>query len=244
MTDLPQGWTAPNPAWADRLAHRFRKELTPRHPLHSAGFTVRAVYGDDSVLVEAPALAPSFYVLHLSWSDAPPRDPHALWDLTELEAIFGPAPDDVDEVSLWVREDTRSGAVFVQHLWGGGQIVQALDPTEHPLPASARALAEHGWTQVTGPLSPRAWSEGQLVPTGQRVEYWVRPILDDFMLFRSIETPGEPIALRKLIPDEPLLLEFETRAELEAALPSSAYCRFISPMAPRYGLAGFPRNAT
>lgn len=240
MTDLPEGWQAPDARWATRLATQYRRELTPGHPLHGAAFTIAAVYGDDSVLAHAPDLTPAYYLLHLSWNDAPPRNPHPVRDMEELAAIFGPAPDEVDEISLWVRADTQTGAVWVQHLWGGDQIVQALDPADGPLPHSATELAQNGWVEVTTPLHPRTWVNGALIPTGQVVEYWVRPVLDDFMLLRAIHTPGEAISLRKLVPHDGTIVEFDDTAALEAALPWGMYCRFTSPMAPRYGLAGFP----
>lgn len=244
MTDLPEGWHTPDPRALPQLRAQYLRELSPGHPLHSTDFTLCAVHGSDSVLAQAPGLSPPFYLLHLSWNDAPPRDPHEIASLSELEAIFGPAPDDLDEITLWVRADTLTGAVWVRHLWNGDQIVAPIDPIDGPLPHSAQELAGAGWVQVTGPLAPQSWVDGALHPTGQMVEYWTRPVLDDFMLLRAIHTPGEPISLRQLIPLQDTLIEFDTPAELEVALPWGMYCRAVSPIVPRYGLSGFGPRPT
>lgn len=240
--ELPPHWRWLDAAEAERLAPAFARELNPAHALAQADWHLIARHASqDSFVAEAPALNPHFYLLHLAWDQGGPKDPHPLSSLCELDGILEAPGDAIDTVSLWCHADSQQGAVFVQHLLDGTELLDLLDwPGPEPLPTSTQALEQMGWRQVTAPLLPHVWRDGAWQPTGQRVEYWTRPIEDDFMLLRAIETPGEAISLRKLIPEDGLVIEFDNQAALEAALPAGFYCRFVSPMAPRFGLAGYP----
>ncbi|MEZ5912347.1 MAG: hypothetical protein R3D84_09090 [Paracoccaceae bacterium] len=243
-TRFPDGWQAIEPGRVLALKRQFRKELAPDHPLAGAEFSPVAVHeAEDSVVVHAPALSPPYYLLHLSWADAPPRAPHGLSDPGELAEIFDPPGDSIDEISLWCDAASETGLVFVQHLVNGKQVIDALDwPGGRP-PGSTAELVAAGWRHITGPLRPRAQLEGAWVHTGQVVEYWLRPVIDDFFLLRAIESPGEAISLRQLIPPDDRIILCEDRAALAAQLPRGFYCRARSPMAPGYGLSGFPADA-
>lgn len=241
---LPSGWRVPDKRRLSALKTQFLRELIPGHPLFLVEFFLIAEHqAEDSVVAYAPGLNPRYCLLHLTWTDAPPRAPHEFDDLAELAGIFEPPGDTIDEISLWCEAGTEMGLVFVQHLLNGDEI---LDPIDWPAglvpPRSAADLAAAGWRQITGPLHPHARVDGALVPTGQMVEYWVRPVIDDFYLLRAIHNPGEPISLRQLIPPDSRIILCDDDVALRAQLPRGYYCRATSPMSPGYGLSGFPRG--
>lgn len=236
---LPPGWIRPGLLRRGRLAGQFARELDPAHPLARARYRVIAVAeAGDSVVVEAETLTPRYYLLHLSWDGAAPRAPHAIDRLEALRELTEPPPDRVDFLTLWVHPD-RGGAL-VEHRLDGGQRVTATDLPGAEAPADSAALHTAGWVECAGPYCPLAELDGRLRPTGQVVEYWVRPVIDDFMLLRAIETPGEPISLRKLIPQDGLIVEFDGRAALEAALPPGFYRPCTSPQEVGFGRAALP----
>ncbi len=241
-TDLPAFWHPLSRDEAQRLAPAFARELDAHHPLASTQWRLIARHArEDSLVAHAPGLEPPFYLLHLAWDQGRPKDPHPLASLAELDGILDPPSDTIDLLSLWCDAESHQGLVLIEHRLDGTQRLTPLDwPGVRPLPADDQELKQFGWQPITGPLYPRARHDGKWQATGQRVEYWTRPVLNDFMLFRAIETPGEAISLRKLIPDDGLLIEFEDQAALQTGLPPGFYCRFVSPMAPRFGLAGFP----
>ncbi len=193
------------------------------------------------MVAEAADLTPRFYLLHLAWDHGTPKQPHALDDLAELDGILEPPGDSIDALSLWCQGDDEKGLVFVEHQLNGAERLQLIDwPTDQAAPQDCKGLKALGWQEITGPLLPRARANGVLVPTGQRVEYWVRPVIDDFMLLRAIDSPGEAISLKKLIPDDGLLVEFDGQEALEAALPPGFYCRFVSPQEVGFGRSALP----
>lgn len=242
--DLPPTWEALSPERQQALRRQFLVELDDAHALGRAAFDLVAAHkAEDYVLADAPGLSPRYYVMHLSWSGHEKQEPYPLDALADLDGMLEPAPETVDEISLWTKADTETGLVFVQHLLNGRELIEVLDESEGaPETESADALRAMGWKPVTAPLSPSRLIDGALVPTGQTVEFWTRPVTDDFALFRIIRTPGEKISLMKLIPAGDFIIEYESDAELRDDLPDSYACPFVSPMAPRYGRAGFPRK--
>lgn len=227
---LPGGWEWPDAREAAVLTLRFRRELDPTHPLAARTLHVVArETGGDAVLAAESGAAPPYYLLHLSWDDAPPRAPHRVERLAELAAITRPDPRAVGYVSGWTEAETETGFVLVQHLVRGGEVVLPIDWPHAAVPISTAALVAMGWRAITGALVPRTRVGGEMVQTGQMVEYWVRPVAQDFMLFRAVHSRGEPIVLRKLIPEHPRLLEYDNVAALEAALPAEFYTRLASP---------------
>ncbi|WP_223477574.1 hypothetical protein [Oricola indica] len=239
--DLPVGWESPDPNRARQLKAQFLTELEPDHPLHKLPFEVVGVHsGQDTVVVCTSDPDLSFQAMHLSWARNETQTPHEVERLADLPLIFEPPADSVDEVTLWTDGETEKGLVLVQHLLNGDQLVTCLDwPYGLSIPKTARDLEGAGWRQVRGPLNPRAPLDGAMVPTGQTVEYWVRPIVDDFMLFRVVATPGEALSLRQLIPPKPDVIEFDTEDQFRLYLPRGFACRFVSPVYPGYGLSGF-----
>lgn len=233
---LPEGWEWPDAREAAVLTVRFRHELDPTDPAAARALQVVArEKGGDAVLAAEPGGAPPYYLLHLSWDDAPPRAAHSVERLADLAAITSSDPRAVDYVSGWTEAETETGFVLVQHLVRGGEVMLPLDWPHAAVPLSTAALVAMGWRPVTGALVPRARVGDHLLPSGQTVEYWVRPVADDFMLFRAIHTPGEPIVLQKLMPAHPRLLEFDNVTALEAALPADFYTRLISPQTIGWG---------
>ncbi|WP_407492344.1 hypothetical protein [Pseudooceanicola sp. MF1-13] len=238
--DLPPDWQPTDPGRERKLAAQVQRELPKGHALAGTEFTVLAEYlPEDTVLLDAPDLTPRHYLIHLSWGKDP-ADPHPLEDLRDLAGMMGPDPEDINDVTLWTQEDSESGLVMVQHLISGRQIIEPLDWPEDVPPTSTDQLKEKGWCQITAPLHPKALWDGVLVPTGQVVEYWVRPVIDDFVLLRAIHTPGEAISLKQLIPPRGEIFEFGNELMLQQALPEGQYCRAVSPIHPGYGLSGFP----
>ncbi|WP_346891647.1 hypothetical protein [uncultured Roseibium sp.] len=242
---LPDGWTKPPLGRQSDLAAQVRAETDPDHPLARTEFQViAACERSDDVIVEAPALSPRYYLLHLQWTKDARVMPLAGDDPAVLALDCEPDADDVDDVTLWTDSATETGAVFVQHLLSGREIVDVFEwPTgakPRPDAVDTKKLAELGWVQVTGDLHPRAWRDGALVLTGQSVAYYVRPIKDDFFLFCVVDAPGEARRLTQLVPYVDRIMTFDSEAEFEAFLPSHYACRFNSPMSPGYGRSGFP----
>lgn len=234
---LPRGWQSINDKERAGLTAAFARELDPKHALANTRWWLVARHQvEDSLVAEAPNLQPRFYLLHLAWDRSRPKEPYALDQLSALDGILDPPGDTIDELSLWCRDRDEKGLVFVEHLLDGRQRLYVLDwPDLQAPPQDCQALKARGWRPITAALYPKADHKGQLLATGQRVEYWLRPVVDDFMLFRAIQTPGEAISLKKLMPDDGLILEFEDQAALERALPPGFYCRFISPQAVGFG---------
>ncbi len=240
--ELPAGWQPISIKEQAGLAAAFAKELDAKHPLARADWRLIAHHvTQDSFVAEAPALTPRFYLLHLAWDQGGPKQPHALEKLGDLAGILEPPGDTVDELSLWCRARDEQGLVFVEHLLDGSQRLHLLDwPPHQGEPRDCRQLEAWGWRPITGALSPKAERDGSLCATGQRVEYWLRPVIDDFMLFRAIESPGEALSLKKLMPDDGLIVEFDDQAALERALPPDFYCRFVTPQAVGFGRSALP----
>lgn len=238
--DLPQDWTILSDRRAADLRAQARRELAKGAALSRADFTVVAAYAaDDTVLIDAPDLSPRYYLMHLSWTKDP-TEAHPVPDLSELAALVGPDPATVDQVTLWTDLATEKGLAMVQHRVDGGQIIDVQGWTGDTPPATTRDLEAANWSQITGPLHPKAEWDGVMVPTGQLVEYWVRPVTDDFILMRAIHTPGEAITLSQLVPARDDIVEFANETTLEQALPPDQFCRAVSPIHPGYGRAGFP----
>lgn len=238
--DLPEGWERPSRRDAGLLLSQFIKELDPAHPAARAPLEIIARDQASDAVLAASGSSPPFFLLFLDWGNAAPRAPYLVDHLADLAAITGPDPEEVDYVTGWTDARTEQGFVLVQHLIGGGEIVMALDWPDDAPPRSSEALAARGWREVVGTLAPKSDQGDALVPTGQTIEYWVRPIRDDFMLFRVIHTPGEPIVLRKLLPADQRLFEFDTVMALEAALPPHSYARFHSPQEVGWGRSALP----
>lgn len=238
---LPAGWNIPDRSQTARLKRQFLSELEAEHPLHRMGFEVVGVRaGDDTVVVAACEPGLPFQAMHLTWERHEKQTPHAVERLSELSALFDPPPDSVDAVTVWTDGATETGLAVVTHRLDGEQRVDSVDwPEGTPTPASTGELERSGWRQVTGPLHPKAIIDGVAVATGQVVEYWVRPVIDDFMLFRLVSTPGEAMSLRRIVPPNPEIVEFETEDEFRAFLPRGFACRCVSPVHPGHGLSGF-----
>ncbi|MGR3322244.1 MAG: hypothetical protein ACU0DK_09960 [Pseudooceanicola sp.] len=234
---LPQGWSRPGFFRARKLARRVRSEVPASHALAGERCAIVAVEdGGDGVVARTGRDGELFY-LHLTWSEGGEATPHALGSLGELAGMNDPDPGLVDSVSLWTDARTRRRLVMAEHSLDGGETLHAIDWTAPEPPRSTTELAAMGWTEVTGPLRPMAERDGALIETGQTVEYWVRPLPHDFILLRAIETPGDAISVRNILPGSPEIFEFQSTAELETWAGRGNLRRFVSPVFPRFGVS-------
>ena len=158
---LPDGWMKPSFFRRSKLTAQVSAEIAPNHPLAGAGFQVVAVRdGTDDLIIEAPELTPRYYLVHLQWAGNALGESVGGDDLAALAASCEPDGDDVDEVTLWTDAETESGAVFVQHLLNGSEIVDVLQwpsgALSRPGSVDTAGLMQMGWIQVKRDLRPKA----------------------------------------------------------------------------------------